>query len=117
MNNYIRPGNSVTVVMPYAVNAGSGVLKGALFGVAVNTYASGATGEIVTEGVFTNLVKASGTGEAWAAGDRLFWSDSNKNLTKNSTGNYCVGYALETVGTAVTTAGEVLVKPHAGTGV
>lgn len=117
MKNFVRPGNSVTVVMPYARNSGEGVLVGALFGVAVATYASGATGEIVTEGVFTELVKASGASEAWSAGDRLFWSDSNKNLTKNSTGNYCVGYALAAVGTAVTTAGEVLVKPHAGTGV
>lgn len=117
MKNYVRPGNSVTIVMPYAVNAGAGVLKGALFGVAVNTYGSGATGEIVTGGVFTELVKASGASEGWTPGTRLFWSDSNKNLTAVSTGNYCVGYSLDTVGTAVTTAGEVLIKPHAGTGV
>lgn len=116
MNNYIGPGNSVTVVMPYAVNAGSGVLKGGLFGVAVNTYASGATGQMDTGGIFTALVKASGTGEAWAVGDRLYWNDTNKNLTKNSTGNFAVGVALEAVGTAVLAAGEVLVRPSAGTG-
>lgn len=107
MNNYIGPGQSVTVTIPYAVNAGSGVLVGSIFGVAINTYASGATGQIYTDGVVTNLVKASGTGEAWAVGDRLFWDDTNKRLTKNSTGNYQVGIALATVGTAVTTAGEV----------
>lgn len=111
MNNYIGPGNAVTVVMPYAVNAGSGVLKGSIFGVAQNTYASGATGVIVTEGVFTALVKASGTGEGWSAGDALYWDDTNKNLVKASgTGNTAdpVAYALDAVGTAVTTAGEVL---------
>lgn len=116
MKNYIGPGNAVTVVMPYAVNAGSGVLKGAIFGVAQNTYASGATGVLALGGVFTQLVKASGTGEAWSVGDRLYWNDSNKNLTKNSTGNYCVGYALEAVGTAVTTAGEVLLQPSPPSG-
>lgn len=116
MKGYIGPGNSVTVVTPYAVNAGSGVLKGGLFGVALNDYASGATGQIVVAGVFTGLVKASGTGEAWAQGDRLYWDDTNKRLTKNSTGNFAVGVALETVGTAVTTAGEVLVRPSAATG-
>lgn len=116
MNNYIGPGNSVTVVMPYAVNAGSGVLKGGLFGVAVNTYASGGTGQLVTAGVFTSLVKASGTGEAWSAGDRLYWDDTNKRLTKNSTGNFAVGVALDAVGTAVTTAGQVLVRPSAAAG-
>lgn len=116
MNNYIGPGQSVTVVMPYAATAGVGVLKGGLFGVAVNTYASGATGQLITQGVFTGLVKASGAGEDWAVGDRLYWNDSNKNLTKTSTGNYAVGVALAAVGTAVTTAGEVLVRPSAGTG-
>lgn len=116
MNNYIGPGNAVTVVMPYAVNAGAGVLKGAIFGVAQNTYASGATGVLALGGVFTNLVKASGTGEAWSVGDRLYWNDTNKNLTKTSTGNFCVGYALEAVGTAVTTAGEVLLQPSPPSG-
>lgn len=116
MNNYIGPGQSVTVVMPYAANAGVGVLKGGLFGVAVNTYASGATGQLVVEGVFTGLAKASGTGENWAVGDRLYWDDSAKKLTKTSTGNFAVGVALEAVGTAVTSAGEVLVRPSGGTG-
>lgn len=115
MNNYIGPGNAVTVVMPYAVNAGSGVLKGSLFGVAQNTYASGATGVMVTEGIFTQLVKASGTGEAWSVGDKLYWNDTDKNLVKASgTGNTAsaVAIALEAVGTAVTTAGEVRLTPN-----
>ena len=116
MNNYIGPGNAVTVVMPYAVNAGSGLMKGALFGVAQNTYASGATGVMVVEGIFKELVKASGTGELWGVGDRLYWDDSAKNLTKNSTGHYAVGYALEAVGTAVVVSGEVLLEASAGTG-
>jgi predicted RecA/RadA family phage recombinase len=111
MNNYIQPGNSVTVVMPYAVVSGAGVLKGAIFGVAAATYASGATGVMTRVGVFTSLAKASGTGEAWSVGDRLYWDDSAKKLTKTSTSNFAVGYALEAVGTAVTTAGEVLLEP------
>lgn len=116
MKNYIGPGNSVTVVMPYAVGAGSGVLVGGLFGVAVSSCASGGTGVMSLNGVYTDLVKATGTGEAWAVGDRLYWSDANKNLTKNSTGNYAVGVALAAVGTAGATAGEVLVRPSAATG-
>lgn len=107
MKNYIGPGQSVTVTMPYAVTAGNGALVGAIFGVAINTYASGATGVVYTEGVCSGLVKASGTGEAWSVGDRLFWDDTNKRLTKNSTGNFQVGLALAAVGTAVTTADEV----------
>lgn len=111
MDNYVAPGNAVQVTIPYAVNQGSGVLVGTgLFGVAQNTYTSGATGIIVTEGVFTRLAKASGTGEGWAVGDKLYWNDTNKNLVKASgTGNTAahVAICLETVGTAVTTAGEV----------
>lgn len=116
MNNYIGPGNSVTVAMPYAVGAGSGVLKGGLFGVAVSSCASGSTGVMSINGVYTGLVKASGTGEAWAVGDRLYWDDTNKRLTKTSTSNFAVGVALEAIGTAVTTAGEVLVRPSAAAG-
>jgi predicted RecA/RadA family phage recombinase len=109
MNNYIAPGNSVTVVMPYAVSAGAGVQVGsALFGVAQNTYSSGATGVIVREGVFTTLAKA--TGAAWAAGDRLFWDNTNKNLTKTSTGNLQVGICIAAAATGDTTSGEVLVE-------
>src|SRR5688572_16524865 len=113
MDNYIGPGNAVTVAMPYAVGAGSGVLKGGIFGVAVSSCASGGTGGVRVGGVLHRLVKASGTGEAWAVGDPLYWNDTNKNLVKASgTGNTAtpVAYALEAIGTAVTTAGEVLLS-------
>jgi len=109
--NYIGPGSNVTVVMPYAATSGVGVQVGSgLFGVAAATYASGATGVIVREGIFTGLAKTSGTGEAFAVGDRLFWDNSTKKLTKTSTGNIQVGICLETVATGVTTAGEVLIE-------
>ena len=114
MNNYIGPGNSVTVVMPYARNAGQGVLVGSLFGVAQNTYSSGATGVMAIDGVFTRLAKATGAGEDWVAGDPLYWNDTDKNLVVASgTGNTAnpVAYALETIGTGTATGGEcVLAK-------
>lgn len=109
--NYVQPGNTVTVVMPYAATSGVGVQVGSgLFGVAEATYASGATGVLGREGVYTGLAKTSGTGEAFAVGDRLFWDNSTKKLTKTSTGNLCVGICLETVATGVTTAGAVLIE-------
>ena len=109
--NYIGPGNTVTVVMPYAASSGVGVQVGSgLFGVAAATYASGATGVIDREGIFTGLAKTSGTGEAFAVGDRLFWDNSTKKLTKTSTGNLCVGVCLEVAATGATTAGEVLIE-------
>lgn len=117
MNNYISPGKNVTVVMPYARTSGQGAKVGSIFGVAYATYASGATGVLVTEGIFTGLTKASGTGENWAQGDILYWDDTNKNLTKNSTGNTRVAVvigALGTAGTGTTAAGEVKLVPTNG---
>lgn len=116
MNNYIGPGKNITVTFPYQRNSGQGLLVGGLFGVAFQTTASGSTGVMVTEGQFTGLAKASGTGEAWAVGDRLFWDDSAKNLTKNSTGKFPVGVCLEAIATGVTTAGQVKIGPTVATG-
>ena len=107
MNNYIAPGHSVTVVMPYAVNSGAGVQVGSgLFGVATATYSSGATGVIVREGLVTSLAKA--TGVAFAAGDRLFWDNTNKVLNKTSTGNLQVAIAIGAAASGDTVSGEVL---------
>lgn len=109
MINYVQPGNAITVTMPYAANAGAGVQVGAaLFGVAQNTYSSGATGVIVREGVFSGLAKA--TGVAFAAGDRLFWDNSAKNLNKTSTGNLSIGIAITAAATGDTVSGDVLIE-------
>jgi predicted RecA/RadA family phage recombinase len=112
MNNGISPGNTVTAVAPYAVNAGSGCALGSgLVGIAVNTYASGATGVFNIKGVFTGLVKASGAGEAWALGDPIYFATATKNFSKNSTGGIKAGFALSTVATGVLVSGEVLLEP------
>lgn len=109
MKNYIAPGNAVQVVLPYATNAGDGVQVGAvLFGVSQNAYSSGGTGIIALEGVFTSLKKS--TGDTFAAGDRLFWDNTNKQLTKTSTGNIAVGIAIEAAASGTAAAGEVLLE-------
>ncbi len=60
------------------------------------------------EGIFSGLAKA--TGVAFAAGDRLFWDNSAKNLNKTSTGNLAVGIAITASATGDTAAGEVLIE-------
>jgi len=96
--------------MPHQANGGVGVQVGSgLFGVAVNTTASGSTGVICRKGEFTGLVKTSGTGEAFAVGDRLFWNSTGRALTRTSTGNLQVGICNEAVATGVIVAGRVLV--------
>jgi predicted RecA/RadA family phage recombinase len=85
MINYIQPGNAITAAAPYQRNTGQGTLLGGnLFGVAVDTVASGATGVFWTEGVF-ELTKLSGTAESFTLGKRVFWDDTNKRLTVVST--------------------------------
>jgi predicted RecA/RadA family phage recombinase len=85
MINYIQPGNAITAAAPYQRNTGQGtLLGGSLFGVAVDTVASGATGVFWTEGVF-ELTKLSGTAESFTLGKRVFWDDTNKRLTVVST--------------------------------
>lgn len=96
MKNFVQQGAAITVVMPYAANAGAGVQVGAaLFGVAAETYGSGDTGVIATEGVF-DIAKVGA--QAWTAGDRVYWDNTAKNLTKTATSNLQVGVAIQDAG-------------------
>jgi predicted RecA/RadA family phage recombinase len=76
MNNYIKPGRTMTFTAPAAVTSGAGVLIGSLLVVAATSAASGQPFEGVTEGVFT-LPKASG---AWTEGQLLYWDSAASNL-------------------------------------
>lgn len=106
MNNYIQPGKAVAVTMPDAMTAGDGVQVGtALFGVAVDTCTSGATGVIWTEGVF-DLAKT--TGQAYAAGARIYWNSSTKKTTTTTGGNLQAGVAVDAATSGATTARVLL---------
>lgn len=108
MQNYVQPGSIVEVVTTGTVSAGDGVQIGtALFGVAVASYASGATGQIYTEGVF-DLAKT--TAEAYAAGARLYWNSSTKLVTTATGGMLGIGVCLATAGTAVGTKARTLLR-------
>ena len=90
MRNFIQPGDSLAVAVPYAggVTSGQGVLVGALFGVAAVDGAQNATIEVQTKGVF-DLSKQPAL--AITAGARVFWDDTNRRITTTATGNYQVG--------------------------
>ena len=92
MRNYIQPGDSLAVVVPYAggVTAGQGVLVGALFGVAAVDGAQNAVIEAATQGVF-DLTKEPAL--AITAGARLFWDNTNRRVTTTATGNFSIGIA------------------------
>ena len=74
MKNYIQPGETIAAIAPSAVLSGAGVLIGSLFGVASGDAASGAEVLLNTTGVY-DLPKQ--TGQAWTAGQLLYWSGTN----------------------------------------
>lgn len=89
--NYIQEGDTLTLPAPYAVSSGGGALIGAVFGVALETLASGATGDFQTEGVF-ELPKTSA--QAWTVGTKIYWDDTNKVTTTTATSNTLIGVAV-----------------------
>lgn len=97
MKNFIQPGHTITLATPAAVTSGSGVLVGAIFGIAAHDAASGDALETVTTGVF-DLNKIGS--QAWAIGDKVYWDNSNKRATKIATDNTLIGVALAVVGSA-----------------
>jgi predicted RecA/RadA family phage recombinase len=85
-------GRRFTVVAPYAVVAGDGVLVQHSFGVAAATAAMGASVAIRVTGTF-QLPKV-GT-DVFVAGQRAYWDAAQKKITTTSSGNTLVGAAAE----------------------
>ncbi len=115
MRNYIQPGDSLAVAVPYAggVTSGQGVLVGALFGVAAVDGVQNAVIECQTKGVF-DIAKEPAL--AITAGARLFWDNTNRRLTTTATGNFQVGMATVAALAADTTVRAVLLRvPASGT--
>ena len=102
MNNYIQPGAALEVTMPGAKTKGDGVLVGSrLFGVAVDTYTSGAAGIIWTQGVF-DIAKT--TGEAYAAGALVWWNNTTAKVMSGTGANVEVGVVVVAATSGATTA-------------
>lgn len=89
---FVQPGETLTLIAPYAVSAGGGLLVGAIFAVALVDAANAAAVEAKRRGVF-DIAKA--TGEAWTQGAKLYWDNTNKRLTTTSAGNTLVGAAAQ----------------------
>lgn len=64
--NYVNAGAAIT--------AGSVVKMGNTIGVALVDIATGGTGAVAVEGVFSGMAKTTGT--AWAVGGKLIWDVS-----------------------------------------
>ena len=105
MKNFVQPGNTITLIAPYAVASGDGLLVGSIFGVAAGTAALGESVEAALTGVF-DITKIGS--QAWTAGARIYWDDTNKRATNVATSNTLIGVATEAVaGGAGDTIGRV----------
>ena len=49
------------------------------------------------------FAQGAGSGQAFAVGDAVYWDDTNKRMTKTSSGNTLVGAAMAAKLTAATT--------------
>jgi predicted RecA/RadA family phage recombinase len=102
MKNYVQPGRTITLVAPYAVASGDGLLVGAIFGVATAAAAVDELVEAHLVGVFDLKKVAS---QAWSVGDKVYWDNTNKEVTKTASTNTLIGAAIAAVGS---TAGETI---------
>jgi len=103
MKNFVQHGETLTLAAPADVSSGDGVLVGSIFGIAVETAASGAQVALKTTGVFT-LPKA--TGQAWTVGAKVYWDNTNKVCTTTSSSNTLIG-AIVVAALSADTSGTV----------
>ena len=103
MKNFIARGEVLTVVAAAVIAAGDflKVGSGGIVGIAANTADVGGETEVSLTGVF-ELPKAA---VAVSQGDKLYYVDADKNLSKTEAGNTFAGYAYS--GAA---AGDEMVK-------
>lgn len=90
MKNFVQKGDCVTLIAPYAVASGAGMLVGALFAVATAAAAQGASVESCTVGVFDLTALST---DVIAQGAAVYWDDANKRITGTAAGNTKVGCA------------------------
>lgn len=88
MNNFKKPGDTVTLAAPYDVASGDGALVGAIFGVAASNYAEGERGEFRRTG---QIAFTRATGTANTDGQKAYWDDAARKVTPTVGQNKLIG--------------------------
>ncbi|MEY4908483.1 MAG: hypothetical protein RL260_2201 [Pseudomonadota bacterium] len=91
MINYLQPGDTLSLLAPYAVASGAGVRVGGIFGVAANAALAGSSVEVKRSGVFLLPCVPA---DVVASGGKVYWDDAAKTTTATATGNVLIGAAL-----------------------
>jgi predicted RecA/RadA family phage recombinase len=87
--NYVQEGKTLNYTAGADITSGQFVLVGTIGGVAKTDIANGKTGAVHVCGVFS-LPKASG---AVTQGAKLYWDDSESEVTTTATDNTLIGVA------------------------
>lgn len=91
---FVLSGDTLVVTAPRSVSKEDGVLVGFIFGIAQETYASGAYPAYIKPfGVF-NIVKKAG--DTFSPGDLCYWDNTNFYVTSTASGNKKIGCCHET---------------------
>ena len=90
---YLQPGHVIDITANGSdITNGSVVVVGSIVAVALVDIPDGETGSGSVEGVHT-LPKATGSGISQGA--KVYWNDTNGEMTTSSSGNTLAGYAFE----------------------
>ena len=90
MRNFIQSGCTLTVIAPANLLGGQAVLVGAIFGVACGDAVQGAEVEVNRFGVYA---LAAVNADTLAAGDKVYWDNTARRVTKVATNNVLIGAA------------------------
>jgi predicted RecA/RadA family phage recombinase len=96
MRNFVQTGEVIEIASPGTVTAGTGVLTGNLFGVALNGATIGQPLQLQTEGV-VDIAKVGGV--AVSLGARVFWVPGSSAVNTTAASQVCVGVAVVAAGT------------------
>ena len=108
-DNFIQPGDVLTTANDTGATISSGdpcIVFGGIR-IAINDIADGASGPAYDAGVIKLTAKASDT---WSDGDRVYWDNTEEELTATADDNFFAGYASGDKAAAATTANVKLSK-------
>ena len=106
MKGFINSGDLLTMAAPSNVTKDVPILIGTWFCIPTETVASGTLTSFVRRG---KVRVPKGSGQAWSTiGAKVYWDDTNKNVTTTASGNSLIGGVAEAAASADTVGYVIL---------